>query len=145
MNFFYLSMEKLSHSLQSVWGNYSVYKSQVWEWIRNVIPHLTGHVVIHPCSHESYSVLVKRDQEIIRLCSNEKLGSHQTVGALTHHIECKYIVPLAVWWHTITTTRRGKIMSRNLSWNTYYSRIKVHCVRHRKLLKKRVIDEVQWK
>ena len=32
---------------------------EVWEWISNFIPHITGHVITYPCWDLSYTMLVK--------------------------------------------------------------------------------------
>ena len=32
---------------------------EVWEWISNFIPHITGHLITYPCWDLSYTMLVK--------------------------------------------------------------------------------------
>ena len=38
--------------------NFSSEAAEIWTWISNIIPHLTGNVITNPCCNQDLSVLV---------------------------------------------------------------------------------------
>ena len=38
--------------------------AEVWELISKSIPHFTGHVITHPCSDESWTILAQAGAKV---------------------------------------------------------------------------------